>query len=85
MKRKISRIEISFVEPVDMTQEDIKALFAVVSAMTDRHNADHPGRVNWAFGAGLRLLTDIYSMKDYDPLRADRNCFSVECSKSARE
>lgn len=83
MNGKIHSIEIHFPEPVDMTPEDANGILAIVSAMTDRYGATHPGRVMWVFGVGQKMLSNPYMMADDEPMQFDEGCFEITCSERA--
>lgn len=83
MTGKISSIEITFPESVDLTQDDQRQLLEIVTRMTDRYDRDNPGRVMWAFGVGMKLLSNPFMVGDDEPLQFDNLCFSINCHERA--
>ena len=83
MDGKIHSIEIRFPEPVDMTPEDTKAILNIVTAMTDRYDATHPGRVMWVFSVGMKMLSNPFMVGDNEQMAFDDECFEITCSERA--
>jgi len=81
--KQLSCIEITFPEPVEFTQQDQSDLLALVTRITDRYCATHPGRTMWAFGVGQKMLSNPFLTGDDQPLEFDARVFSIECSERA--
>lgn len=83
MTCKITSIEVTFPEPVTLSDDDQRYLLDAVMKMTDRYEVENPGRVMWPFGVGLKLLSNLYAMPDDAQLEFDESCFAINCSERA--
>ena len=56
MSKDMRKLEITFPEPIELTNDDQRVLDAVATEICRRYERAHPGRVMWPAGVGFKVL-----------------------------
>lgn len=51
----VRRIEVDFPVPVELSNEDQKALYDLLSRICEKYEESHPCRIMWVFGWGSKM------------------------------
>lgn len=76
-------IQISFPEPVEITDEEARVLNEIALRACKRYEKAHPDRVMWPAGVGSMPL-NIWTASDDEPIEFDDATFVIDCSERER-
>ena len=79
--KDIFKIEISFPIGVEITSEQQQELDKVISSICDVYNKQNPKRIMWPFGQGYKLLSNLFTLDDSEPMEFDLHCYQIEVSE----
>jgi len=85
MAHKITSIEVTFPEAVEVPDAQFQQLVSIVSDICKAYEATHPGRVMWPFGIGCKP-TYIPMTAEEEKTRGmefDESVLSIECYERA--
>lgn len=83
-KETISAIEVSFAEPVHITDDQQRRLHDLISEICDGYRAAHPDRTMWLFGYGSKMMCNPMWISDDEPIPFDDAVLSIECAERER-
>ena len=77
----ITRIEINFSEPIELTNDDQQQMVKIAAQICERYERSNPHRVMWPFGIGLKptFIPMTAEQERERGIEFDESVFAVEC------
>jgi len=75
-------IEVSFSQPVELTDEEERQLVELMGKVCERYERDHPDRVMWPAGIGFKPTYIPMTREEEEAgrhMEFDEGIFSIEC------
>lgn len=82
MENKITRIEITFPEPVEIASDTYRAFVELADEVCRDYEAANPQRIMWPAGIGGKMTGNW--MFDDDDLEFDMTVLAIDCSERER-